>query len=181
MEETVQDRAAKLYDDAEKSVLLFDVYRMRLQQQELISGKTIREWKEYFHIEIPESPDPEICKQLDMRLADLHQDATFYLSLAQLCKDKATLSSSTKFEERYKSICDEFRGEGYSTKLPAAGTIEALVNAELVDINSIVQIADRETKFWKNIKEHLDMIRRLINDATMNNGIQVKIDAMSSR
>jgi len=152
----------------------YNVFKNVVLEKEQVGGKTILQWKEYFKLDIPESPDPEICKNIDIQLIQLHHEATFLYNLTKLCLDRLHTMSEAKFQQKYKELYEGFRNQ--DSRPPGAPIIENLAKVDVQDVVNMRDAAKRELEFWKRIIANLDMQRRLINDATINNGIQVKMD-----
>ena len=178
LQQSPRRKAEEAYNVARQDADTYAIFSDLIKRQELISGKTISEWKELFSIDIPESPDPQLCKEIDMKLMALHHEATFHFNLARMCLDAATMSSEATFRKKFSTLVQESKiGKG---KVPAAATLETLARADQESIERLRESAKRDVSFWKTIMADLDMQRKLVNDATMNNGIQVKLDMYNS-
>ena len=170
-----EERAQELFEIARRDIDTYDIFRDLIKSHELIAGKTIEEWEEYFRIKVPESPDSEICKRKDMELMALVHECSFLLALAQRCVLSVTTSSEVKFREAFAKLVEEHTRDG--SRIPATATLDNLARAGQEDIERIRETAKRDLEFWKRIMANLDQQRKLINDATINNGIQAKLDA----
>lgn len=155
---------------------IFEAYKQNLLDTERISGKTVAEWKAHFDIQLPEQPDPELCKMLDSKVMNLHHEATYYMAAAQLLLDRTTLNSELQYRASFGALVQRYAEN--NTKLPSAETLKVLAhsNPDLLNTEMVRERARSEVSFWRVIKADLDVKRSLIKDSTINNGVQAKLD-----
>ena len=153
---------------------VYEELRKIISEEDTIAGRTPIEWKEYFSIHLTESPGPMECIQADVKLMGLHHEATFYHNIAKLCLDTVLISSDTRFRQKFQMLYDQYKES--TVRMPAASTLENLAKQETLQLDKLSSNAHRELEFWKKILTDLDMKRRLIENASTNNGIQVKMD-----
>jgi hypothetical protein len=173
-EKTAKDQAQAILNSIRKGKDIHDVFVDNFRRQYLIANQTIEQWEKKFKITVPANPDPAVCKSLDMKIMELHQDAAFYHASASAAAQILRKGNDSQYRARHTAMVEELRGKG---KLPAAKLIEDLVRAETDDIESAVANAELQEKFWSDIMDHLAMLRRLLENATINSGIQQKMDS----
>lgn len=173
---SLEQKALEIFQEAKQDTDLYSFFRERIITDEKISGRTLPEWKEHFRIEAPEAPDPQMCISIDMKIMSLHHEATFYCSLAKLILDSADDTGEVKFRSEYQNLYNKFQADE-SKRMPGAPILETLARATTSDFSKLASNAKRELEFWKRILADLDMKRRLIENATINNGILAKMEA----
>lgn len=138
----------------------------------IISGKTIKEWTEYFHISVSEDMSIGECRHVGTRIIGLYQEATRYKVIAE--SRSAILENSRKTEaaKKFAGIYNSFKGS--DKRMPAKDTIVALTDAELASFDEAIALLYAETNFWKGILHMLDTTRKLIETITMSHGIEAK-------
>lgn len=155
----------------------YDAFREIVRQEEKIAGKTIDEWNEYFTLNFPQVPDMASCKEADVRLAQLHHDATFWFNLTKLCADNLTSASDDKFQIEFRRLYTQAKQEAEATnkRMPGADILNNLANASSSQRKRLSERASRDLEFWKKIIADLEFQRKAVNDATWNNGIEAKL------
>lgn len=153
-----------------------DIFAKNFHDDYQISGKTLTEWESHFKITVPADPDPATCKSLDMKIMALHQEASFFHAVSTAQLQMLKKGSDTEYRSRYTAIVQEWKKNNPDKRVPAAGTLDTLTRAETDDIEGAVANAELQKDFWKNIMDHLNMCRRLLENATINSGIQIKMD-----
>lgn len=173
---TPAETAASLLQTLKKGKAVHDAFARNFRDNYEISGRTIKEWEDEFKITVPPDPNPAVCKVIDMQIMSLHQDAAFYHATANIYVQALKKGNETEYRSRYAALVAEFKRDNPGSKLPARGTLEDLTRAETDDIEGALSNAELQENFWKNIMNHLNMCRRLLENATINSGIEVKMD-----
>lgn len=172
---TSKETADLLLNNLRKGKETHDIFAQNFRRLYTIAGATVEVHEQKFKISVPENPDPATCKMLDMHIMGLHQEAAFYHAVSAAQSQALKKGSDTEYRARYTGLVAEYEQNG--KKLPARGTLEDLVRAETDDIESAVANADIHREFWKSIMDHLNMCRRLLENATINSGIEAKMTA----
>lgn len=147
------------------------------KKQILVSGKTIDHWREKFYLHIPtDNLTPARCMELAMKIMALAQEVTFHLNVAQAKSQLLKRGFEATYNAKFWEIVQEFKDKG--TKLPASATLETMAKINTEEVASAETIAAVELKFWKDMQDHLNMCRKLIENATLN--ISVEIKAMNN-
>lgn len=170
---TAAESAELLIAHLKKGKEVHDIFAQQFRNRYTIAGRTIEDWEKYFKISVPANPDPQVCKSMDMQIMELHQEAAFYFAEASARAQALRKGSDTEYRSRYTALVAEYQKEG--KKLPAHKSLEDLTKAETDNIESAVVNADIQKDFWKSIMEHLNMCRRLLENATINSGIEAKM------
>ncbi len=164
--------ADAMIEGLRKGKSIHDMFSEAVESRILIGNKTMKQWVEYFKVKIPENPDTAQCKQVDMRLMELHQEASFMKALAEAAHTLGKKSMDSKYREKFISLVNEYKGT--DKKLPAKETLETLAMANLDDIDSGLSYAEMIVKFWKDIIDDLNFKRKIIETATINNSVEMK-------
>lgn len=167
------DTAELLIAHLKKGKEVHDIFAIQFRSRYTIAGQSIESWENYFKISVPENPDPQVCKGMDMKLMSLHQEAAFFFAEAAARSQALKKGSDTEYRSRYTALVAEYKQEG--KKMPAHKSMEDLTKAETDNIESAVVNAEIQKDFWKSIMDHLNMCRRLLENATINSGIEAKM------
>ena len=171
---TAKETAELLLNSLKKGKDVHDIFADNFKRTYTLAGKTIGQWEQYFKIDVPADPDPAICKSLDMTIMGLYQEAAFYHAASSAYFQTLKKGNDTQYRARYTILVQEYQTGG--KKLPARGTLEDLARSETDDIESALTNAQLQMDFWSGIMDHLNMCRRLLENATINSGIQVKME-----
>ncbi len=155
-----------------KGKAIHDVFADAVATRILIGNKSMTQWVEHFKVKIPENPDTAMCKQLDMKLMELHQEASFMKAMAEAAHTLGRKSKDSKYREKFIALVNEYKTT--EKKLPAKETLETIAMAELDDIDSGLSYAEMIVKFWKDMIEDLNFKRKIIETATINNSVEMK-------
>lgn len=172
--QTAKQKAEELLQSIRKGKDVHDIFVDAFRRQYFIAGRTLEQWEKEFQISVPADPDPAVCKSLDMKLMSLHQEAAFYHAAASAARQILQKGNDSQYRARYAALVQEYKNSG--KKLPARGTLEDLVRSETDDIEGARINAEIAEEFWEDIMEHLSMCRKLLENATINSGIQTKIE-----
>lgn len=151
-----------------------EVYKILTDDLQIfISGQPIDYWLAKFRLTVPtDNLTPSLMKELDMKILDLHQEATFYLAVTTARSQMISKGSNSSYYGKYIEILNNYRNNG--KRAPSADTLESLARIDNEDIETAAAIVDVETKFWKYILDHLAMARRLIENASLNISVELK-------
>jgi hypothetical protein len=174
--ETTKDpkqRAEELLDSLRKGKSTYDLFANTFRTQYLIAGKTIESWEKEFKISIPADLDPNRCKGMDATLMRLYQEALFHKSTARAVLQALKRGVDTELNSRKTAIVAEY--ETTNRRAPAASTLESLARTQIDDVDGAVMSATIAHNFWEDILEHLSFCRKLIENITINSGIEAKM------
>jgi hypothetical protein len=176
---TPKAQAEQLLENLLKGREVHEMFSERMRKRLPISGKNIDYWEEKFRMAIPtDNMNPTICKELSMKLLVLHQEATFYHAVASAKAQVIKKSGQTAYLSNFAAIVEEYKLEHPGQKLPGQETLKSLASIDNDTVEAAVSIAEVETKYWKEILDHLHECRKLIENASMN--IAVELKAMSN-
>jgi hypothetical protein len=151
---------------------LHDHFADQFRKSYKISGKLMCNWQEYFKIEIPPDINPEICKMIAIKIMELHQEASFFKAEAEARLTAYKGVSADKYRVEMATLITEFKHSGQ--KMPAATTLTTLAeNAVSGQKNAMIHV-EIELNFWKEVLADLANARKLIENATINLGIEAK-------
>jgi hypothetical protein len=171
---TAKAKAEELFAVLQKGKEVHDLFAESMERQLLISGKTIRAWEDYFKFHIAtDDLSPPICKQYDVQLLKLNEEATFFHAFAEAKVQYIKRGGDSTFRNRFTALVQEYSAKG--GKLPASATLDNLARAEGDDIESALAIAEIEKKFWAQILDHLTEKRKILDNAGFANNTEAKI------
>lgn len=170
---TAKAQAENLLKGLFKGKEVHDIFTQNFQRQMLISGKPIDHWQEKFKIKVPtDNLTPALCMELAMKIMDLSQEATFFHAIAQAKSQMLKRGSDSTYNNKFWAIVQEHKNKG--TRIPAATTLETMARINNDEIESAETIANIELKFWKDVIDHLNMCRKLIENASLNISVEIK-------
>lgn len=173
---TATEQATKLLQNIKKGKEVHDIFAANFTENYLIRGKTLQNWEKHFRLTVPGDPSPPVCKKLDMDIMKLYQEASLYHALADAHVQALKKGTETQYRIRYTAIVAEWKALNPDKRAPSAATLDTLTRAETDDIDSALANAELQKSFFKNMMDYLNMCRRLLENATINSGIQVKMD-----
>jgi hypothetical protein len=168
-------RAEHLLDLLRKGKGVYDIFSENFRKNYLVSGKTLETWEKHFKISIPSDLDPGKCKELDLVLMRLHEEALFHKATADAVQQALKKGSESEYLTRFEALVKEY--EAAKKKLPANATLDSLAKLNLDDVESALAAARIALDFWESIIIHITFCRKLIEQGIMASGIQVKMDS----
>lgn len=144
----------------------------------LLQGRTLEDWQRYFSLEFPQNPDINHCKQLDIKLMELHQEASFLKVISEAAFTLGKRGFDAQYRNRFTALVSEFKLQ--DKKLPAKETLEILAAQEFSDVETSLSYSEVAVKFWKDILEDLNFKRRTLESIVMAEGITVKANLGSN-
>jgi hypothetical protein len=167
-------KSDNLFQKTQDGEDIFSAFSGRIQKNLLIFDKTIDEWWKHFGLRIDyDNLNPENCKELLKKIANLYQEASYYYSLASSSSDALESSQSSSHTEKYAEVVNSYRDKG--EKVPAAATVDQLVRAEQDEIYNAIATSKITRNFFKTILDSLNTCRKTIDTATINSGIEAKL------
>jgi hypothetical protein len=170
---TAEDKAQVLLSKLMTGKQVHQIFADNMKEQLLINGKPMEHWEQHFKINIPtDNLTPSLCKELSMRLIQLNQEAAFFQAIATAKAQIIKRGTTAAYNDKFWAIVQQYKSE--RKKLPAAATLETMARVDNEDLDSAQTIADIESKFWKDILDHLATCRKLIENASMNIATELK-------
>ncbi len=149
------------------------IFTERMKNTLSISGRSIDEWEKDFKIRIKtEDLNPQTCREVDLQILRLNQEATFLYNTAMARSQMIKHGNGAVFMGKFQALVQEYKETG--KRLPAKDTLENLAKADQLDIDSAQTIADIEVKFWKNILDHLGRCQSILKNASMMISTELK-------
>lgn len=181
-----KEKADDLLNILRKGKSIYDNFNNSFRTNYLIAGKTIEGWEKQFKLKIPADPDLATCRLLDLKLMELHQEASFHKASSDAIVEALHNGSETEFHTRFTTLVNQYQST--NQKLPAAATLEVLAKTELDDVTTAVVSAKVAADFWQSIIDHLTFCRKLLEQIVMSHGVEAKslqteryIDSLSKR
>src|SRR3990167_6841598 len=97
---TSKERAEDLLFSLRSGKKTHDEFSHSFRTQYLIAGKTIEDWEVEFKIEIPVDLNTITCRDIDGKLMQLHQEASFHKATADAIMKALKKGSETEFRSR---------------------------------------------------------------------------------
>jgi Zn-dependent oligopeptidase len=170
---TAKQQAEILMSSLLKGKEVYEQFGIIMRNTISISGQPIEHWEKRFKIKVPmDNLSPAMCKQLDMEIMDLNQEAAFYHAISSTRHQSIKRGQDANYIDCYAAIVTDFKNKGM--KIPAAATLETMARMNNDGMESAGTLADVETKFWKNILDHLATCRKIIENATINISVELK-------
>jgi hypothetical protein len=151
---------------------VYEMFQANFRSQYLIAGKPIYKWEQEFKIHIPEDSSPAKCKELDIKLLELHERATFFRASARAILQALKSGSESELNTAKNALVMQY--EATNKKLPAAATLESMAAYQIKDVDGALMSANIASEFWSDIIDHLAFCRKILENISINNGIEAK-------
>lgn len=176
-EKSARRRAEELMKSVRDGKLVATVFADALEKQYLIHGKSMKYWRDYFKIRIPEDPDIAQCKSLAAKLMNLQHEASFYHSAAELHHDALLSGHETEYINEFNKLTAEYKEKGNS--LPNQKTLDTMASGGVVDLKGAIYNAKMIKNFWKRILGSLIETRKQLEIISESNKTQTWLDRYS--
>lgn len=174
---TAKDQVDKMVSGLRSGKDIHEMFATTVRTGILIQGRTMEQWKMYFTVDLPDNADIVDCKTIDLKLMQLHQEATFLKCMAEAALTLGKKSYDTQYRDKFTALVSEYKE--MDKKLPAKDTLEILAARDLDDIEAGLSYSELGVKFWKDVLEDLNFKRRAIENITINNATEAKANASS--
>jgi len=164
--------ATGILEQLNKGKGLHDHFAKQFREGYFIAGKLIADWKQRFQIEIPPDLNPQTCKELDLKILELHQEASFLKAEVDARLAAYRNTNNDRYREKFTALVTEYKNKG--DKLPAKDTLAALAEHAVGNIKNAMVHAEIELAFWKEILNDLANSRKLIDNITINLSVEAK-------
>lgn len=171
-DEETKDSTEEIIASLRKGKKLHDHFAEQFRNKYLVAGKLMKEWKEHFLISIPPDLNPQTCQQLDLRIIEMNQEASFLKAEADARLTAAKGAGTDRYREKMTALVAQYREEG--KKLPASATLSALADDSISNIKNTIVHAEIELNFWKDILTNIASARKSLKNITINLGIEAK-------
>ena len=174
-EEELQKLVQKLQEDHDRIQRIYQEKRKHLDEDMLISGKTIREWKAELWPIIPtDALNPRICLELLYKIMQCEGIASYEHARAEVRAQILDKESSSAYDHAIADIVETCKAEG--KKCPTAVSLDNMANLASEHNKKISILSDNELRFWKNVLDHLSSCRKIIECAGAHLGIEAKAE-----
>lgn len=152
---------------------IHEQFAQAVEDRMLIQGKTMKQWREHFRVKVPDNPDINACKAIDMVLMEKYQEASFLKAMADASHLLQKKGYDSQYRKKFEALVSEYKHGG--KKLPAKDTLAALAAAKVDDVETGLAYSDLAVRFWKEILDNLNYIRKIVENATINNSVEAKV------
>jgi len=169
----VKEKVDTMIKDLRHGKAIYEQFAQATQDRMQISGKTMNDWRTYFHVKIPENPDITACKNIDMKLMELYQEASFLKAMAEAALILNKKGYESQYRTKFEALVAEYQKKGL--KIPAKETLENLAKCSVDDVETGLSYSELAVRFWKEILDNLNFMRKIIENATINNSVEAKM------
>lgn len=152
---------------------ILDSLSKEFSQNYRIGDKTLKEWATQFRVRIPSDLELHMIPTLSAEVANHFQTALFYLSFFEAQLDVLESGSSKEFGSKYSALVAQYKKD--NQKIPAAATLETLVNNEISSITSARLNAKVCRDFFKREVEGLTETRKALENSLWALRADVKV------
>jgi hypothetical protein len=168
------DIKAQLTDSMEASRQFYDAWTQRFGSWFKPRGKTMEEWRDHFIIRIPADIDVPTCKQVDVKLIALFEEAHNFKAQAEASLHLEKARYAQQYRGKYGSLVRSYENRVPKVKLPAKDTLATLTEEELGEEKDAIAYAESALQFWKEQLAYLTVTRKIIENATLNLSVEAK-------
>jgi hypothetical protein len=170
---TSKGQAEQLLKNVLRGKNVHEYFTEQMEDQILISGHPMSYWRDKFDIQIPtQDLTPVMARELDMRMLELNQEATFLWNTAMTRSQLIKHGNQSVFMGKFNTLVQEYKQS--KKRLPAQGTLENLARFDNLDVEAALSIADIEVKFWKSILDHLGRCQSVLKNASLMISTEMK-------
>lgn len=152
---------------------LHEEFAKKLEEKMLIQGKTMETWKKHFQIKVPQMIDLTNSKELATQILELYQEAAFLKAMAEASSSLHRKGYETQYRQKFDALVETYKASGQ--KLPASNTLEILAKNDIDDVETGLVYSEVTVKFWKEILDYLNFIRKVLETATITNSVEARI------
>ena len=172
-EQQAQEMARKLHEERVKIQSAYLEQRKDLDDDMIVSGKTVRQWRDELWVSVPSADlNPQICMETNMALMRSASIVDYEHTKAEMRKQILDRQASSAYFQEMDHICSESKAEG--KRQPSAATMEVMAEVASDVYKRIAIEGDNELKFWKNLRDHLQYQKKLMEQAGYNVGAEIR-------
>ncbi len=146
---------------------IYQIFSKELETNLVIHGHPPKYWEDKFRLHIPtDNLNPTLCKELNVKLLERHQEAAFFYAESSARLQMFKSGNEAVYNTKFNEIIAEYKAAGKS--LPAAATLERMTRLANLGIDVACSQSEMESKFWRNILNHLEVCRKLLEQASIN-------------
>jgi len=173
-EEKENKAASELLKHLKGGKQLMEIITKELDEKYLVDGKTMKDWRDYFNVKLPEEIDPESLGSANAKLNNGINEAGFFHAHAIMIEQAIRNGAGNKFDDAFCTLVESYRSAG--KKLPANATLQKMAEGEDTEVKSAITTAAARTKFWKSIVDTLHEQRRVVSEQRWIMWTQLKIN-----
>ena len=156
----MKEELQNIEKDIKKTQAFCNSVNSYLQENFLIEGKTMKEWKIYFNIKIPEEINFPILIQLGQKIWQLYQRAAYFRDTQQVQLAIMEQSKADKFNTVYNNIRAETQSQ--TGKPLAAESCKVAATLEVKDLDNAINNQQIIHTFWVKTCTTLTELRKLL-------------------
>jgi len=172
-EQKIQEMAQKLREEHVQVQKAYQEQRKLLDDDMIVSGKTVKEWKEELWIIVPSADlTPQICLEVNKAIMQAENVAAYEHAKAQMRAQILDKQAGSAYYRAIDHIVDEFKNS--DKRVPGVATLETMAEVASELYKKVAIESDNEYKFWKNVLDHLQFSKKILEQAGFNINSEIK-------
>ena len=150
----------EIFDEIREAALVHAAATNKFTTEFSFYGKSLDEWSNELAVPVPDKIDPDLMRQLYVKLANNIQVATHFYTVASTVSSSMTSGSRIKKADLVAAIVDQYE-KGNATR-PAATVIERMADSYMSDTQTMKIVAKIVKDFWRQKLDSLIEVRRCL-------------------
>jgi hypothetical protein len=172
-EQHIQEMASKLKEEYKQVQKAYLEQRKLLDDDMVVSGKTVKQWKEELWIIVPiDALNPQLCMETNLAIMKAESIAFYEHAKAVMRAQILDKQASSAYYRAVDHIVTDFKGS--DKRIPGAATLETMAEVASEVYKKVAIEGDNELKFWKNILDHLQFCKKIMEQAGFNIHSEIK-------
>ena len=168
----IENKAIDALNKFRNSKKAYSEFSKTFDNNYLIIGKTLKEWKEYFNINIPPDAGPVRLQEIGARLSGLYHEASLLKAGSEIKARILKSNSEAIIREKLALLITEHKEKGW--KIPARDILNSLAQESAEDEFDTCIHSEIAVMFWKTIIDDLKYSKSIIENATTNIAVESK-------
>lgn len=177
-DQKIQEMAQNLRNEQEKIKKAYLAQRKELDDEMIVSGKSVKDWHNELWIVIPvDNLSPQICIETNNAIMRAHQIAAFEHCKAQMRSQILDKEASSAY---YRTIDHAVTSSHEAGKRqPSAATLDTIAEVGSELYKRIAIEGSNELKFWSNVLDHLQFCKKIMEQQGFNLHSDIKSEGTS--
>jgi len=177
-DQQIQELARKLSEEQNKVRRAYLEQKKTLDDDMVVSGKTVKEWKDELWITVPSADmNPQVCIETNLAIMRAAAIVDYEHTKAEMREQVLAKQASSAYYQGMDHIVTEFKAS--DKRIPGAATLEVMAEVSSELYKRIAIEASNELKFWKNFKDHLQFVKKLMEQAGYAVGAEIRSEGYS--
>jgi hypothetical protein len=172
-DQQIQEMAQKLRDEHVKVQQAYLEQRKYLDDDMQVSGKTVKEWREELWVIVPiDALNPQLCMEYNLAVLRAEAIAAYEYAKSVMRAQILDKQASSAYYGAISNIVDDFKLS--EKRIPGAATLETMAEVASEIYKKVAIEGDNELKFWKNILDHLQFCKKIMEQAGFNINSEIR-------